>query len=70
MKIYYEGYAEILLASGLSVIAIASRVDAQDWTVWFSTPSDFVNSVLSIMNLLIMLAFPLWLFFASSQLKT
>jgi hypothetical protein len=70
LKIYYEGYVELFLASSLTMIALMGNVDSSSLIVWFMTPSDFINSLVAILSLVILAALPLWLFYASKKLKT
>jgi hypothetical protein len=62
VQVFYEGYAELFLASGLTVCCLMSYIDAGHWSVWFWTPSDFINSTFAIFTLCILFAMPVTLY--------
>ena len=70
IKIYYEGYAEIFLASGLTCVCLMSTIDADSFTIWFMTGSDATNSILSLVSMFILLIIPLWVFYLGKRLQT
>ena len=61
-QVFYEGYAELFLASGLTICCLMSYVDASHWTIWFSTPSDFINSTVAIFTIIVLFAMPVTLY--------
>jgi hypothetical protein len=69
LKIYYEGYAEMFLASGMTCIAIMGTVDGPNFFVWFSTFDDFLNSSTAMISMFICMAIPIVVYYLGKKIK-
>ena len=62
VQVLFEGYAELFLASGLTVCCLLSYIDASDRTLWYKTPSDMINSIVAILVLCVLFIMPIALY--------
>ena len=58
MKFFFEGYLELIIPSLVSMAAIIAVLDAPDIQTWFMSPSDVINSVTTIICLIICMIIP------------
>jgi hypothetical protein len=61
LKIYFEGYVELLLAAALTTCAVVSRVDADEGAAWFETSDEAFHSSVAIISFVFLLFLPIWL---------
>lgn len=59
MKTGMDGFMDICMGSTLSMLMLASSPDARIFKIWFSSPSDTINSVATILLFLFCMLLPL-----------
>lgn len=60
IKIFMEGYIELALACFIGMLSIVSFIDADSLTEWFATPSEFINSTVTIIIFILIISMPFY----------
>ena len=62
LRLFLESYFDIAIGSCANLIAFLECKNLEEFALYFSTPADILNSVITIIVLIGIVAFPIWIF--------
>lgn len=63
LRLFLESYFDISIACFANVMAFMERESLLEMAVFFSTPADILNSIITLVVLIGIIVFPMWMFY-------